>query len=746
MKNIVIKGANENNLKNISVELPRGKVICFVGVSGSGKSSLAYNILYSEGQRQFLESVNTFAARLLKRTQRPDVDSIENLSPTISIDQKRLRGNPRSTVGTATEIYTYLRLLFSRFGSVKDLSAGHFSFNNPKGACQKCKGLGVEFMIAPENIADFSKSLSDGAIDHNNYKPGSRMYNIISTSKRLDMDKKLNDYSKDELDFLFFSPRIELSNKDNGFIQRFSHEGIITRLKSRAGDLRGSSERKEKTDKPYVTEQICSECKGGRLNKKALESEINGNNIGYYVNLEIDSFLEEISKLNILEATDLVERIIETANHLLTVKLHYLSLNRGLDTLSGGEAQRLKLARELGNDLIEMVYILDEPTSGLHNYDKENLIKIIKDLNQKGNTVIVIEHDGEVMKASDYILELGPKAGKQGGEIIFSGTFDEFINSNDQITAPYLKKVEIKKKIDTREPKEFLSIENATEHNLKNVSCNIPLGVLCTFTGVSGSGKSTLLMDVFAKKYKNKVIIVDQKPMQGTARGNTATYVGVFDRIRDLFANKNNVSKSIFSFNSEGSCPDCKGVGYKKIDMHFMGDVTVKCDTCYGKRYKDFVLGYEYKGKNISEILEMTVKEAYEFFEDAKIKKSFETLIKVGLEYIELGQSHDTFSGGEAQRLKLASQLDKKEEIYILDEPTSGLHYSDIEHLMKLINEIVDKGNSVLAIEHNIEFIKQSDWIIDLGPGGGDEGGVIVAQGKPEMIKSNTQSITGKYL
>ena len=343
MENIIIKGARENNLKNISVELPRRKIICFVGVSGSGKSSLAYNILYSEGQRQFLESVNTFAARLLKRTQRPDVDSISNLSPTISIDQRRLRGNPRSTVGTATEIYTYLRLLFSRFGSIPDLSAGHFSFNNPKGACSKCKGLGVEFVISPEDIADFSKSLSEGAVNHNNYKPGTRHYHIIEASKRLGMDKKLCDYTKDEIEFLFYSPRIELSNTDSGFIQRFSHEGVITRVMSRMGDLRGMSERKEKTDKPYVHEQICSECNGGRLNKKALESLINGHNIGYYVNLEIDTFIEEISKLNIPEAKDLIGRILETVNHLLTVKLHYLSLNRSLDTLSGGEAQRLKL-------------------------------------------------------------------------------------------------------------------------------------------------------------------------------------------------------------------------------------------------------------------------------------------------------------------------------------------------------------------------------------------------------------------
>jgi len=746
VRDIIIKGARENNLKNISVELPRGKIVCFVGVSGSGKSSLAYNILYSEGQRQFLESVNTFAARLLKRTQRPDVDAIENLSPTISIDQKRLRGNPRSTVGTATEIYTYLRLLFSRFGSVSGLSAGHFSFNNPKGACSKCKGLGVEYTVMPEDIADFTKSLSEGAINHNNYKPGARLYNILATSGKLDMDKKLSEYTEEELYFLFYTPRVELSNKENGFIQRFSHEGIIERLKKRAGDLRGTSERKEKTDKPYLSEQICSECKGGRLNAKALESLINGKNIGYYVNLEIDSLIDEMNKLDIPEGKELITRIVETANYLMTVKLHYLSVNRSLDTLSGGEAQRLKLARELGNDLIEMIYILDEPTSGLHNHDRENIIEIIKSLKEKGNTVIVIEHDGEVMKNSDYILELGPKAGKQGGEVIFSGEYKDFLTSNDSITLPFLESEHTEFKSLRREPKAFLSIENASLNNLKNVSCNVPLGVLCTFTGVSGSGKSTLLLDVFAKKYRDKVVIVDQKQLQGSARGNTATYVGIFDRIRDLYASENGVSKSLFSFNSEGSCSDCKGVGYKKIDMHFMGDVIVKCDTCSGKRYKDFVLDYKFNGKSINEILEMTVKEAYDFFQDGKIKNSLETLIKVGLDYVELGQSHDTFSGGEAQRLKLASQLDKKSEIFILDEPTSGLHYKDVEHLMKLIQEIVDRGNTVLAIEHNIDFIRQSDWIIDLGPGGGDEGGEIIAQGTVDEIRASTLSYTGKYL
>jgi excinuclease ABC A subunit len=744
-KDIFIKGARENNLKNISVSIPRNQITCLVGVSGSGKSSLAYNIIYSEGQRQFLESVNTFAARLLKRTQRPDVDEISNLSPTISIDQKRLKGSPRSTVGTTTEIYTYLRLLFSRFGTVHNLSAGHFSFNNPHGACPQCKGLGTEFTLKPEDIADFSKSLSEGAVNHNNYKPGKRLYNILATSKRLDMNKKLSEYRKEELDFLFFVPRVELSNSENGFIQRFSHEGILTRLIKRAGDLRGTSERKEKTDKPYLTESVCRLCNGSRLNQKALQSLINGQNIGYYSTIEISKLYEEVKKIDYQGSEEIVKRISENLNFLIKVKLDYLSLNRSLDTLSGGEAQRLKLARELGNSLIELIYIFDEPTAGLHNRDRENIVSLIKQIRDSNNTVILIEHNKEVMQSSDNIIEIGKSAGKQGGEIVFEGTYDQLISNKDSITSYYLNLSPKPKQI-VRIPKDYLKIENISINNLKSVSTKVPLGVMCTFTGVSGSGKSSLLIDAFAKKYKENVIVVDQSPLQGTSRGNCATYVGVFDKIRELIAKKNHVSKEIFSFNGKGACPECKGLGYKKIDMHFMGDVTVKCDTCFGKRYKEEILLYLYKDLNIDDILGLTVKEAFDFFEDIDIKQQLETLISVGLDYIELGQSHDTFSGGEAQRLKLAKQLQKKGQIYILDEPTSGLHYADIEKLLKLLNQLVDNGNTVLAVEHNMTFIAQSDWIIDLGPEGGNKGGYIVAEGTPQEVSHVKQSYTGNYL
>jgi len=563
----------------------------------------------------------------------------------------------------------------------------------------------------------------------------------------LDVNKPIKDYTKEELDFLLYTPRIELSNQDQGFIQRFSHEGIITRMIKRAGDLRGTSDRKEKTDKPYLVQQPCVECDGGRLRKEILQSKIAGKNIGEYSNLEIGKLIVEIENLKITEADELVTRIQETLKCLMDVKLGYLSINRSLDTLSGGEAQRLKLARELGNNLIEMIYILDEPTSGLHSHDCENIVKIIKGLRDENNTIITIEHDEKIMRIADHLIELGPNAGKGGGKVVVSGTIDDLLKEPTSLTGKYLANngiLQVNK--NPRKPSGYLDVKNANVNNLKNVDCQVPLGVLCAFTGVSGSGKSSLLIDVFADKYRNRVVVIDQKSMSGMARGNSATYIGIFSQIRDLFAKENSISKSVFSFNSSGACPDCKGLGYKKIDMHFMGDVTVKCETCGGKRYKAETLAYKYKAKNISEVLEMTVDEAFQFFDDPVIKHRLEVLAKVGLGYLELGQSHDTFSGGEAQRLKLASQLHKKGEIYILDEPTAGLHFSDIEKLVGLLNELVDKGNTVLVIEHNMNLIRNADWVIDLGPGGGNEGGMIVAEGTPTDVAGNKKSYTGKYL
>lgn len=745
MQNIEIKGARMHNLKNIDLKIPRNEINVIVGVSGSGKSTIAYDIIAEEGQRQFLKSIGTFASRLVKKTEEADVDSIKNLSPTIAINQKKLRGNPRSTVGTSTEIYTYLRLLFSRFGSNKSLSAGHFSFNNPKGACKKCNGLGVEYTIDPKAIIDFNKSLNDGAVLVNLFKPASRYFNIIKSSGKLNLDKPIKDYTPKESSFLLYSPKIVLSNKDQGFVQSFSHQGIIPRLISRAGDLRGISNSKKKNEKKYWQKKTCTDCNGGRLNKEALESKINNKNIGYFSNLQLDTFIKEIDKINIPKAKELLERITEISNNLINIDLGYLSPNRGLDTLSGGESQRLKLARELGSDLIEIIYILDEPTAGLHPKDKANIVKILRKLKKNRNTVLVVEHDALIMQNADHIIEVGPKAGNEGGEIIFEGNFKELLSSSN-ITKKYFE-IKPKLKQNTKQPNGYLSIKNASMHNLKNVNVNIPLGIFTSVSGVSGSGKSSLIIDEFTRQFpEEKIIVINQASLTGTIRGNIATYTGIFNEIRNIFAKENGASASLFSSNSKGACPTCKGLGFINIDMHFMGDTKVTCETCRGKKYQKEILNYAYKKKNIYDVLEMTVAESSKFFTQTTIRNKLKILREVGLGYLTLGQTHDTFSGGEAQRLKLASELHKQGEIFILDEPTSGLHFADINNLLKLLNTLVDNGNSIIVIEHDTTVLRQSDWMIDMGPLGGERGGEIIAEGTPLNLSKNKNSLTGKYL
>ena len=743
MTNIVIKGAKENNLKNIDLVIPRNQVVCFVGVSGSGKSTLAFDIIAKEGQRQYFESLSSYARRYLQKSNRPDVDQIKGLSSTVIISQERIRGNPRSTVGTLTETYTYLRLLYSRVGwPVYDSS--YFSFNHPLGACPKCKGLGRAMEIDINKLLDLTKSLNQGAIRHTDWRLGGMRWSIIKASNFFDMDKPIKAYSEAEVDQLLYSPKQPIEDKSEYKVIKWTFAGLVTYIMNRNTNIhRGPSQ----SDLKYFNFVACPQCHGWRLKQESLAVKINNLNIGQVANLSIVDALEFVQKVDHRNARVIKPRLLEQLQFLKDSGVGYLSLNRSTTTLSGGEAQRVKLARQLGCDLIETIYVLDEPTAGLHPRDINIITNNLKRLKDSGNTVLVVEHDEQVIMSADHIVEVGPGGGKLGGEIVFSGTKAALLASNT-LTSRYLRssRAPQAQRDPARLDKSFLPIVHATRHNLKDLTLNIPTGVLICLTGVSGSGKSSLVEELLLQ-HPSQVVHIGQQSIGTNQRGCLATYVGVFDEIRKVIARSCQISPALLSFNSKGGCPECKGLGHKDMDMNFLGNVRLKCDKCHGLRYRNDVLVYHYRGKNIAEVIALTAIEALKLFNDnLLINKGLNLLIEVGLDYLELGQTLDTLSGGEAQRLKLASRLQVRGEFYVLDEPTSGLHFADIEKLMKLLNRLVDNGNTVLVIEHNLSLISQADWIIDLGPEGGDKGGYLVAQGTPLQVVQVAESYTGQYL
>lgn len=741
MDSIVIKGARENNLKNIDLTIPRNNIVCFVGVSGSGKSTIAFDIIAKEGQRQYFESLSSYARRYLQKSNRPNIDEIKGISSTVVINQSRVHGNPRSTVGTMTEAYTYLRLLYSRVG-IPSMDSSHFSFNHPHGACEKCKGLGRVVEVDPKKILDFEKSLNDGAIIHTDWRVGHMRWSIIKATKFFDMGKPIKEYSEAELNKLLYAPKQKIEDNSDYHVIRWTYSGLITYMMGRNTKVhRGPTSH----DMAYCTFVACDLCAGGRLKQSSLAVLINGKSIGEVANMSLTNALSFVKGVEHRNAFAIKPRLVEQLQYLIDAGVGYLSLNRSTDTLSGGEAQRVKLARQIGCDLTETIYVLDEPTAGLHAKDVDVVVNNLRRLKESGNTVLIVEHDAEVISSADHIIEVGPGGGNKGGEIIHNGSFEELLVNSESVTAHYFRdhKKAIKSKV--RKPSGSLRIKNACKNNLKNLTLEIPTNVLIALTGVSGSGKSSLVEEIMEQS-RGSVVKIDQKGIGNNKRGCIATYIGIFDEIRKIFARENNVSPALFSFNSVGGCSECKGLGFIDMDMNFLGDVRIKCDKCYGKRYKDEVLGYKYRGKSIVDILEMVASEVASMFDDDEIKAKIKLLEDVGLDYVEVGQTLDTLSGGESQRLKLASRLQQKGNFYILDEPTSGLHFKDIEKLMKLLNRLVDNGNTVLVIEHNLDVIRQSDYVIDLGPEGGDGGGNVVAQGRPDEIVKVKSSYTGQYL
>ncbi|WP_313019222.1 excinuclease ABC subunit UvrA [Macrococcoides bohemicum] len=930
-KSIVVKGARAHNLKNIDIEIPRDKLVVMTGLSGSGKSSLAFDTIYAEGQRRYVESLSAYARMFLGQMDKPDVDVIEGLSPAISIDQKTTSKNPRSTVATVTEIYDYLRLLYARIGipycpihgiaiesqtiqqmvdkvmameertkiqifapvirgrkgthkklieeiskkgyariqvdgevyditddidlnknqnhdidvvvdrlvvkpgiearladslenalklaegnvvvdviggeqvkfsehhacpicgfSIEKLEPRMFSFNSPFGACPDCDGLGTKLSVDIDLvIPDKSLTLEKGAIlpwepISSNYYP--TLLKQACKHFNISMKKPFEKLTEEEQYIILYGHNDEISftfKQDNGVTRKrvMQYEGVLNNIERRYKE--SPSEYTREQMRKYMVDEACHTCHGYRLSNEAMSVKVNDLHIGQVVEFSIGEALKYYDSIELTEKEQQISKLIlkeitERLSFLNNVGLEYLTLNRAAGTLSGGEAQRIRLATQIGSRLTGVMYVLDEPSIGLHQRDNDKLIDTLKSMRDMGNTLIVVEHDEDTMLAADHLIDIGPGAGVHGGEIVAQGTPNQVMKNKKSLTGQYLSgKKQIEMPETRRKPDgRFITIENATSNNLKGVSVNIPLGMMTLVTGVSGSGKSSLVNDVLYKalaqklyktkakpgphdavtgiEYIDKIIDIDQSPIGRTPRSNPATYTGLFDDIRDVFSQTNEAKlrgyqKGRFSFNVKGGrCEACRGDGIIKIEMHFLPDVYVPCEVCGGKRYNRETLEVTYKDKNIADILDMTVEDAYHFFENIpKIKRKLKTIVDVGLGYVKLGQPATTLSGGEAQRVKLASELHRRSNgktLYILDEPTTGLHVDDIARLLKVLEKLVENGDTVLIIEHNLDVIKTADHIIDLGPEGGDNGGKIIAIGTPEQIMESSASYTGRYL
>lgn len=744
MDYIVIVNAKQNNLKNISLNIPKKKITVFTGVSGSGKSSLVFETIGAEAQRQFNETQTSFIRNRLQHIGVPEVDKIEHLNVPIIINQKRLGGNARSTVGTATDIYSSLRLLFSRMGTPFVGYSNVFSFNNPLGMCRECEGLGFVQALDITRLLNMEKSLNEGAIAFPTFQPGGWRLTRYTLSGYFDNDKKLKNYSKSEWAMLLNAAEHKPRHPDKQWGKTVKYEGLIPRIEKAflKKDSKENITRKEALKNVIITKK-CPVCNGARLNRKVLSCKILGKSIADCASLSVDELLEFIGTINAKTYQVLLDELSKKLHDIVTIGLQYLTLDRRTDTLSGGESQRIKMVRNLGNSLTDLLYIFDEPSIGLHPKDLQNIATIIQQIKEKGNTVIIVEHDPDLIRIADWVVDMGPGSGKLGGEIVYEGKFEGLQYSKGKTGSYFGQCFDFNHT--PRQAEGYLEIKNASLHNLKNIHVRIPKQVLSVVTGVAGSGKSTLINKILPMFYP-EIKVVDQALFAASVRSNLLTYLNLSDMIRKLFSKANKVSDKLFSRNSLGACENCNGLGVEKIDLAFMDDIEQPCERCGGSGFTAQVLDYHYKGKNIVDVMNMTVTEAAVFFPDESFHDAFDMLSNLGLGYLSLGQRLDSFSGGERQRLKLTRELNQSNGIIILDEPSTGLHPSDTQKLLNFIDELVKNRNTVIVIEHNLDIIAQADWVIDIGPGAGKYGGELLFEGTVADLLEDKISLTAVYL
>ncbi|MCO1580955.1 excinuclease ABC subunit UvrA [Crossiella sp. SN42] len=741
---IRIVGACEHNLKDVSLRIPKNKITVFTGVSGSGKSSIVFDTLAVEARRQLYGTFSWFIRNQLPKYQRPHVAAIENLTTPVVVDQKPVGGNARSTVGTMTDIYSVIRMLFSRHAT-PSLPPFMFSFNAPQGMCPACEGLGQQRQADADRMVDRTKSLDEGAILLPGHKVGSLDWQQYANSGHFDTAKKLSDYTEAEWQMLLHGSGGKVTVRTANSTSALTYTGLVDRFtrQNLNRDLSSLNERKRAAIEQFITLDDCTACRGARLNPEALAATIGGRTIVDYTRMEVSELIQVLGEIDDPVATPIARSVRTSLERIASIGLGYLSLDRATSSLSGGEAQRLKMVRHLSSSLTGMTFIFDEPSTGLHPADVGRLNDLLRDLRDKGNTVVVVEHDPDVMEIADHVVDVGPGAGVHGGEIVFAGSFAELRDSGTRTGTALRRGGSIK---DTfRAPTGKLPVDNVSLHNLKDISVSFPTGVLTAVTGVAGAGKSSLVAEAFVQAYPG-TIFVDQSAITASSRSTPASFLDVMDPIRKLFAKASGAQAGQFSFNSAGACEECKGRGELVTELAYMDPVRMHCESCDGRRFKAEVLAHRLRGKSIADVLELTAEDAVEFFTEPEIAGKLAGLLDVGLSYLSLGQALSTLSGGERQRLKLAGQLAGTSNIYVLDEPTTGLHMSDVDTIVALMNRLVDRGNTVIVIEHNLDIVRQADWVVDLGPGGGKHGGQVVFTGTPRELLSANDSRTGEHL